>query len=77
MSTTYEYKFVRLGEYRGSAFFGVQDKARTGYEDIVHQHAREGWRLVQIFAPGIAAFGAAKYYELIFERQIVVSATTS
>jgi hypothetical protein len=24
---------------------------------------------VQIFAPGVAAFGAAKYYELIFERQ--------
>ena len=76
MSTTYGYKFVRLGEYRGSAFFGVQDMARTGYEDIVHQHARDGWRLVQIFAPGLAAFGAAKYYELIFERQILVGATT-
>jgi hypothetical protein len=24
---------------------------------------------VQIFAPGIAAFGAAKYNELIFERE--------
>jgi hypothetical protein len=24
---------------------------------------------VQIFAPGVAAFGAAKYYELIFERE--------
>lgn len=72
MSTTYEYRFVRLGENRGSTFFGVEDKARTGYEDTVHQHARDGWRLVQIFAPGIAAFGAAKYYELIFERQILV-----
>jgi hypothetical protein len=27
-------------------------------------------RLVQIFAPGVAAFGAAKYYELIFEREV-------
>jgi hypothetical protein len=35
----------------------------------VRQHARDGWRLVQIFAPGVAAFGAAKYYELIFERE--------
>ena len=26
--------------------------------------------LVQIFAPGVAAFGAAKYYELIFEREL-------
>ena len=36
---------------------------------IDHEHARDGWRLVQIFAPGVAAFGAAKYYELIFERE--------
>ena len=66
----YEYKFVRLGEYRGSAFFGAADKARKTYQDHVHEHAREGWRLVQIFAPGVAAFGAAKYYELIFERAV-------
>lgn len=69
MDKTYEYKFVRLGQYRGSALFGVQDKARNAYEEIVHEHAQDGWRLVQIFAPGIAAFGAAKYYELIFERE--------
>lgn len=67
---TYEYTFVRLGEYRGSALFGVRDRARKGYEEIVHEHAREGWRLVQIFAPGVAAFGAARYYELIFEREV-------
>jgi len=51
---TYEYKFVRLGESRASAIFGVADKARKAevYQDIVHEHARDGWRLVQIFAPG-------------------------
>jgi hypothetical protein len=32
---------------------------------------------VQIFAPGIAAFGAAKYYELIFERESAESAAAS
>ena len=69
MEKTYEYRFVRLGEYRGSALFGVQDKARDTYEDVIVQHARGGWRLVQIFAPGTAAFGAARYYELIFERE--------
>jgi len=68
MSPTYEYTFVRIGEYGGSAFFGVRDRDRNAYENIVHEHAADGWRLVQIFAPGIAAFGAAKYYELIFER---------
>ena len=69
METIYEYKFVRLGEYRGSAWFGVSDKARNAYEAVVHEHAQNGWRLVQIFAPGVAAFGAAKYYELVFERE--------
>jgi hypothetical protein len=43
----------------------------------VHEHARDGWRLVQIFAPGVAAFGAAKYYELIFERERAGDATGS
>lgn len=66
---TYEYKFVRLGEYRGSPLFGVLDKVRNSYEGVVQQNARDGWRLVQIFAPGTAAFGAARYYELIFERE--------
>ena len=65
----YEYKFVRIGENRLSAVFGVQDRARRTYETLVEDHARDGWRLVQIFAPGVAAFGAAKYYELILERE--------
>lgn len=66
----FEYRFVRLGEGRTSAFFGPQTAARNDYEHVVHEHARDGWRLVQIFAPGVAAFGAAKYYELIFEREV-------
>lgn len=65
----YEYKFVRLGESRTSAFFGVHTTARKTYQDVVREQARDGWRLLQIFAPGVAAFGAAKYYELIFERE--------
>jgi Domain of unknown function (DUF4177) len=66
----FEYKFVRTGEGRASALFGPQEKARDTYEAVVHEQARDGWRLVQIFAPGVAAFGAAKYYELIFEREV-------
>ena len=73
--TEYEYKFVRIGEYGGSAVFGVRGKDRNDYQHVVHEHAKDGWRLVQIFAPGVAAFGAAKYYEFIFERE--VSETTA
>lgn len=70
----FEYKFVRIGDSRLSAVFGVQDRARKTYEGVVEEQAREGWRLVQVFAPGVAAFGAAKYYELIFEREKTVAA---
>jgi hypothetical protein len=66
----FEYKFVRIGEGVTSALFGPQEKARKEYEAVVHEYARDDWRLVQIFAPGVAAFGAAKYYELIFEREL-------
>jgi hypothetical protein len=77
MATAYEYKFVRLGDSRGSAWFGVQAKARKTYENVIEDHARDGWRFVQIFAPGIAAFGAAKYFELIFERELASETPTA
>ena len=77
MGTTYEYRFVRLGEGRTSSFFGAGDEARDNYEKVVHQYAGDGWRLVQVFAPGVAAFGAAKYYELIFERELAESAAAA
>jgi Domain of unknown function (DUF4177) len=73
----YEYEFVRIGEYGGSALFGVRDKDRKDYEHVVHEHAKNGWRLVQIFAPGVAAFGAARYYEFIFEKEVPEEASTA
>jgi uncharacterized protein DUF4177 len=66
---TYEYKFVRLGEGRGSAIFGVHARKVAAYQSVVHEHAQQGWRLVHVFAPGMAIYGTAKYYELIFERE--------
>ena len=62
----YEYKFVRLGE----GWIGVRKSAREQYQQIVHQFAADGWRLVQVFAPGTGVYGEAKYFELIFEREI-------
>jgi hypothetical protein len=64
MTQRYEYDFVRIGE----GVLGVKKAGKKGYQDVVHQRASEGWRLVQIFAPGTGAYGAAKYYEMIFER---------
>jgi hypothetical protein len=66
MQQKYEYKFVRLGE----GWIGARRSAKEGYQQVIHQNAREGWRLVQVFAPGIGGYGAAKYFEIIFEREI-------
>jgi hypothetical protein len=66
MTQKYEYKFVRLGE----GWTGVKGDAKREYQDVIQKHAGDGWRLVQIFAPGIGAYGAAKYYELILERPV-------
>lgn len=64
LNQRYEYKFVRLGE----GIIAARKPAKQGYQEAVQKHAREGWRLVQVFAPGIGGYGASKYYELILER---------
>jgi hypothetical protein len=62
----YEYKFVRLGE----GWLAVRKGARESYQHEIERHARDGWRLVQLFAPSTGAYGASKYYELILEREV-------
>lgn len=62
----YEYKFVRLGE----GALGVKRTAKRNYQAAVHEHARDGWRLVQIFSPSTGLYGAAQFFELIFEREV-------
>ena len=47
MRPRYEYKFVRLGE----GWFSVRNAAKQEYQQVVHEQAEEGWRLVQVFAP--------------------------
>lgn len=65
MGPRYEYKFVRLGE----GFFGVRKAAHQEYQKVIVDHAREGWRLVQIFAPATVN-GSARYFEVILEREV-------
>ncbi|MDR5659990.1 DUF4177 domain-containing protein [Serpentinicella sp. ANB-PHB4] len=60
----FEYKFIKV-EVKG--FLTLAPK--EDYHSIVEKHAREGWRLVQIFAPPVGSYGVAKYLELIFEKQ--------
>lgn len=62
----YEYKFVRIKLELGI----FADKPREEYHDVIWNHAAEGWRLVQVFAPGTFMAGKAEYFEVIFERPL-------
>jgi hypothetical protein len=66
MKKNYEYKFVRVGE----GWLGARHSAETEYQQIIQDHARDGWRLVQVFAPSTGVHGAAKYFEVILEREL-------
>lgn len=59
----YQYKFVKI-DLKGI----VQSKPEEDYHEIIHEHARGGWKLFQIFAPNTYGFGTAAFLELIFER---------
>jgi hypothetical protein len=50
MIKTYEYLLADLGNYK----------------EVVHEHRREGWRLMRIAVPEV---GAGKDWRLIFERE--------
>ena len=63
--TKYEYKFVRVDLKSGVR----TDTPKEDYQKVVHDHANEGWRLFQIFAPPMSGTGWASFLELIFERQ--------
>lgn len=62
----HDYKFERLGE----GWLRAKGKVEEEYQRIIHQHAQDGWRLVQVFAPSIGRKGASKFIEDIFEREV-------
>jgi hypothetical protein len=62
----YDYQFVKVELKPGWS----TDEPRENYHRIIKDHAREGWRLVQIFAPGTSGTGWASYFEIIFERTL-------
>lgn len=48
---------------------GLKQKAEN-YHEIIHQYAKEGWELVQIFSPPTSLYGGASYMELIFSKNV-------
>jgi hypothetical protein len=68
MQQRYEYTFVRFGgEWTGKTNYA---EANRDYQHVVHDHAREGWRLVQVFGPNLKSTEEDQYFELIFERPL-------
>jgi len=43
---------------------------KEDYHEIIHEAAKDGWELVQIFAPGTASYGTAASFEIIFSREM-------
>jgi len=58
----YEHSFVKIE-------LGSFKHPKEDYRDIVYKYEKEGWELVQIFAPGTKQYGLAAYFELIFKRK--------
>ena len=56
----YDYKFVKVETNKWNG------EPKEDYKRIIAEHAEEGWKFIQIFAPATA--GYAKYFEIIFER---------
>ena len=60
----YEYRFERLD------MKFLSTVPQRDYHEVIERYAREGWRLVQIFAPAsVRSGGASGFFELIFERE--------
>lgn len=60
MTGRFQYRFVRL-----------ESREAKKYQETIHEYAAEGWRLVQILAPGAGGpWAKADYFELILEQEI-------
>lgn len=57
---TYEYKFVQLKISMWTM------KPKQDYQAVIQEHARQGWRLVQIIDPSQYNYRM----ELVFERAL-------
>lgn len=65
-----EYKFVKI-KVGAPSLFASRREPLEDYHQIIRDHAKENWELVQIFSPVIEgrAWGSSgAFYEMIFKR---------
>jgi len=65
MFQKYEYKFIRVGK----GLLWANSKAEKEYKEVIDKYTKEGWRLVQLFAPSTGLWGLSRYYEIILEKE--------
>ena len=66
----FEYKFVRVDPWGAGTSIWKRRPISDEYQTVIQEHAEEGWRLVQVFAPSLAQHGYSKFFEMIFEREV-------
>ncbi len=67
-----EYKFVKI-KVGTPSLLAAQREPLEDYHQIIRDHAKENWELVQIFTPvldGSQWGSAVSFYELIFKRPV-------
>ena len=62
-----KYEYQRINVEIKTGFF--DNKLKDDYFDIIQHEAALGWRLVEIFSPGVGSYGASCWADLIFERE--------
>jgi len=64
----YEYKFVKIDL---DGFLIAPRRPKFSYHQAINEHASDGWKLVQIFAPAVSVIsgGTPDYFEVIFEKK--------
>ena len=65
MFQKYEYKYIRVGK----GLLWANSSAEREYKETIDKHTKNGWRLVQIFAPSTGLWGLCRYYEIILEKE--------
>ena len=67
MKSMYEYKFYKI-HLDG---FLPEKKPAEDHREVIREHAKNGWKLVQLFSPsvGVMSGGTSTYFELIFEKE--------
>ncbi len=65
----FEYKFVSV-QLRVGFMGHLKGQASPEYRQTISEHAVEGWRFVQAFAPAVGVYGSSGVVDLIFERQL-------